>query len=90
MKSENPPPGPILSLQNKLDRIAHERDVLALMRELAQEGLREGDPVCRTDDGTPGRVAIDRQESPPRIVVATDVGLREPFSRSHWRRGQPG
>jgi hypothetical protein len=73
-------------LQKKLDQIAHERDVLALLRELAREGLREGDPVRRTADGTPGRLTIDRQESPPRIVVATEVGSREPFSLAHWRR----
>jgi hypothetical protein len=85
MKSELPPPAPALSLQNKLDQIAHERDVLALLRELARQGLREGDRVLRADDGTPGRVTIDRQETPPRIVVATEVGSREPFSRGHWQ-----
>ncbi|MCU0952103.1 MAG: hypothetical protein MUC68_13865 [Burkholderiaceae bacterium] len=85
MKSELPPPAPILSLQNKLDQIAHDRDVLALLRDLARQGLREGDPV-RRQDGTPGRLTIERQESPPRVVVATDVGSREPFSIDHWRR----
>ena len=87
MKSELPSPAPALSLQNKLDRIAHDRDVLALLRELAHQGLREGDAVRRADDGTAGRVTIDRQESPPRIVVATDVGEREPFRLDRWRRG---
>jgi hypothetical protein len=87
MKSELPPPAPALSLQNKLDQIAHDRDVLALQRELARQGLREGDRVRRAKDGTPGHVTIDRQESPPRIVVATEVGSREPFSLLHWQRG---
>jgi hypothetical protein len=86
MKSELPPPAPILSLQNKLDRIAHDRDVLALLRELARQGLCEGDAVRRKDDGIAGRVAIDRSETPPKIVVATDVGSREPYTGSHWRR----
>lgn len=86
MKSELPPPSPALSLQNKLDQIAHDRDVLALLRDLAREGLREGDPVRRADDGTPGRVTIDRQGSPPRIVVATEIGSRLPFDLARWRR----
>ncbi len=86
MKSELLPPSPALSLQKKLDQIAHDRDVLALLRDLAREGLREGDPVRRADDGTPGRLAIDRQESPPRIVVATAIGSRLPFDLAHWRR----
>ena len=85
MKSELPPPAPALSLQNKLDLIAHDRDVLALLRELARFGLREGDPVRDLRNGTCGRVEIERQEDPPRIVVATDDGSREPFSLAHWR-----
>jgi hypothetical protein len=85
MKSELPPPAPHLSLQNKLDQIAHDRDVLALLRELARQGLREGDAVARVD-GTRGQIAIDRQESPPRIVVATVSGSREPFDLRNWRR----
>lgn len=86
MKSEIPPPAPSLSLQNKLDRIAHDRDVLALLRELARVGLREGDTVRDLRSGARGQVAIERQEEPPRIVVATDDGSREPFSLDHWRR----
>jgi hypothetical protein len=86
MNSEMPSPAPVLSLQHKLDQIAHDRDVLALLRELARQGLREGDPVRRAADGTPGRLAIDRGESPPRVVVATDLGDYEPFSLLHWRR----
>ena len=77
-------PAPTLTLQGKLDQIARDRDVLALMRELARQGLREGDAVRRADDGTPGRIAIDRDESPPRIVVATAAGSREPFTIALW------
>ena len=86
MKSEIPPPAPALSLQNKLDRIAHDRDVLALLRELARFGLCEGDAVRDLRNGVRGRVEIERQEDPPRIMVATDDGSREPFSLEHWRR----
>lgn len=86
MNSNPTSPAPVLSLQHKLDQIAHDRDVLALMRELARQGLREGDPVRRAADGVPGRLAIDRRESPPRVVVATDVGHCEPFNQSHWQR----
>jgi hypothetical protein len=87
MNSERPPRSTTLSLQSKLDQIAHEREVLALLRELARDGLREGDAVRRIDDGTAGRVTIERRESPPRIVVATLAGSREPYSVAHWRRG---
>lgn len=86
MKSEIPPPAPALSLQNKLDRIAHDRDVLALLRELARVGLCEGDAVRDQRSGARGRIEIERQEDPPRIVVATDDGSREPFCLDHWRR----
>jgi hypothetical protein len=85
MKSEVLPPTPHLSLQNKLDQIAHDREVLSLLRDLARQGLREGDIVARSD-GTRGQIAIDRQEASPRIVVATACGSREPFDLRGWRR----
>lgn len=85
MKSELPPPAPHLSLQNKLDQIAHDREVLSLLRELARHGLREGDPVARAD-GTRGQIAIDRQEASPRVVVTIASGSREPFDLRTWRR----
>jgi hypothetical protein len=37
-------------------------------------------------DGTRGRIAIERQEDPPRVVVALDTGSREPFALTLWRR----
>ncbi len=76
---------PALSLQNKLDRIAHERDVLALLRELARAGLREGDAVRHAATGDTGRLSIARDERPPRIVVVTDKGAREAYSAGCWR-----
>lgn len=86
MKSDLPPAAAALSLQNKLDRIAHDRAVLTLLRQLAREGLREGDALRHVDDGTQGRLSIERQESPPRIVVTTERGERLAFDRACWRR----
>ena len=77
---------PILSLQDKLDRIAHERDVLALRRELATSGLREGDTVLAVDGGARGRLLIVRDETPPRLRVVADDGTTADFSPCRWRR----
>lgn len=79
-------PPPALSLQEKLDRIAHERDILALQRELAQEGLREGDVVRGADGEVRGRLVITRNESPPRLRVVSDDGVQSDFSVASWRR----
>jgi len=40
-----------LSLQDKLDRISHDRDVLAQLRDLARQGLHDGDPVRHRASG---------------------------------------
>lgn len=77
-----PPP---LSLQDKLDRIAHEREVLALQRDLARDGLREGDRVRARDGAAAGRVVIARDEQPPRLLVLTDDGDRLAFVGAAWR-----
>jgi hypothetical protein len=77
---------PALSLQDKLDRIAHERDVLALQRELATSGLREGDMVLALDGGARGRLLIARDEAPPRLRVLVDDGTLCDFSSSGWQR----
>ena len=77
---------PALSLQDKLDRIAHERDVLALQRQLAQGGLREGDTVLDVDGGARGRLLITREQSPPRLRVLADDGTLTDFCPSRWRR----
>ena len=77
---------PALSLQEKLDRIAHDRDVLALQRQLAERGLREGDTVLALDGGARGRLLIARDESPPRLCVLAEDGTAAEFSPSSWRR----
>ncbi|MEW5881392.1 MAG: hypothetical protein AB1761_13225 [Pseudomonadota bacterium] len=87
MEHDTPQSCPALSLQSKLDRIAHERDVLALMRELAQAGLREGDVVRHAASGDAGRLWIDREGDPPRIVVLIETGALEPYSAACWRPG---
>lgn len=86
VKQELPPPSPVLSLQSKLDLISHDRDVLHLQRQLARAGLREGDSVRHVLDGTEGRVAITRQDHPPRVLVALLGGSHEPFVADLWRR----
>lgn len=85
MKSPVPPPR-ALSLQDKLDCIAHERDVLELQRLLARDGLREGDAVQKVGGGASGRLLIARGEQPPRLLVQTDDGGRSDYSADHWRR----
>ena len=77
---------PVLSLQDKLDHIAHERDVLDLQRQLARDGLREGDPVQQHDGGATGRLVIARDEQPPRLRVQADDGTRIDYSPAAWRR----
>jgi hypothetical protein len=74
-----------MSLQHKLDRIAHERNVLALLHDLALAGLREGDAVQHAMTGDAGRLRIDREDDPPRVLVVTDKGTSETYSASCWR-----
>ena len=73
-----------LSLQDKLDRISHDRDVLAQLRDLARQGLQDGDSVRHRDSGLSGRVVILRGEPVPCSVVQLDDGGQVPFDAS-WR-----
>ncbi|MGE5336653.1 MAG: hypothetical protein ACM3PU_02430 [Gemmatimonadota bacterium] len=72
-------------MQSKLDRIDHERRVLALLRQLAEQGLCEGDRVKQASTGAAGQVQVLREEAEPRAVVTLPGGSQVPFDRS-WRR----
>ena len=71
-----------LSLQDKLDRISHDRDVLSQLRDLARQGLRDGDSVRHRESGARGRVVILRGEAIPCSVVQLDDGRNVPFDAS--------
>jgi hypothetical protein len=68
-----------LSLQDKLDRISHDRDVLAQLRDLARKGLHDGDAVRHRDSGACGRVLVLRGEPVPCSVVQLEDGRQVPF-----------
>ncbi len=72
-------------MQSKLDRIDHERQILGLLRQLAELGLCEGDRVQQASTGTTGQVQVVREEAEPRTVVTLTCGTQVPFDRS-WRR----
>ena len=72
-----------LSLQDKLDRISHDRDVLAQLRDLARQGLHDGDVVRHRASGARGRVMVLRAEQVPCSVVQLDDGRQVPFD-SGW------
>lgn len=70
---------PPLSLQDKLDRISHDRDVLAQLRDLARQGLHDGDAVRHRDSGARGRVMVLRSAEVPCSVVQLEDGRQVPF-----------
>ncbi len=71
-----------LSLQDKLDRISHDRDVLAQLRSLARQGLHDGDTVRHRESGARGRVVVLRAAEVPCSVVQLDDGREVPFDAS--------
>ena len=71
-----------LSLQDKLDRISHDRDVLAQLRDLARRGLHDGDAVMNAENGTRGRVVVLRGAPVPCSVVELDDGRQLPLDAS--------
>ena len=79
-------PGSPLSLQDKLDRISHERKVLAVLRELVRNGLNEGDEVRHRDSGAHGSVMVLRSLAEPRPVVVLDDGSQQELRFDDWRR----
>jgi hypothetical protein len=74
------------SLQQRLERVARERDVLAVLRELARHGLREGDQVLNLRTSISGRLHVDCNAPDPVPVVDTDLGCCRVASLSEWQR----
>jgi len=73
-----------LSLQDKLDRISHERKVLDLLRELMRHGVREGDEVRHRIDGLQGRLSVIRSAAEPEAVVVLEDGTQIRFRAGDW------
>ena len=73
-----------LSLQDKLDRISHERKILDLLRELMRQGLREGDEVRHRTDGRRGRLSVLRTTAEPEAVVTLEDGTQIGFHAGDW------
>jgi hypothetical protein len=73
-----------LSLQDKLDRISHERKILDLLRELMRQGLREGDEVRHRTDGLHGRLSVIRTATDPETVVILEDGTQIAFRAGDW------
>jgi hypothetical protein len=75
-----------LSLQDKLDRITHDRKVLDVLRELMRRGLHEGDVVQHRNDGSRGRLVVLRNSDEPSAVVMLDDGTQVLFRATDWHR----
>lgn len=84
MTSRNP--ANPLTLQDKLDRISHERKVLSVLHELARHGLHDGDPVRHRDSNARGRVKVLRSAVEPHPVVVLDDGSQAEFLFDDWQR----
>jgi hypothetical protein len=85
MDSAAPQTAHPLSLQDKLDRISHDRKVLEVLRDLMRLGLHDGDALVRTADGARGVLQVLRG-SEPRAVVLLDDGREAPFAPPDWER----
>ena len=83
---ESPPPGNPLSLQDKLDRISHDRKVLTVLRDLVRHGLHDGDAVRHRVSGTCGWLKVLRTDDDPHPVVVLDDGTRTEFRVEDWSR----
>jgi polynucleotide 5'-kinase involved in rRNA processing len=74
-----------LSLQDKLDRISHDRKVLDLLRDLMRLGLHDGDGLVHRADGAAGRLQVLRGAE-PRVIVVLDDGRELPWREADWER----
>lgn len=86
MDSAAPRTAPPLSLQDKLDRISHDRKVLDVLRDLMRLGLHDGDALVRNDDGARGTLQVLRGHEPQAVVLLAD-GRQVPFAAADWERG---
>lgn len=75
----------MLSLQAKLDQIAREREILAVLQSLARLGFREGDAVVNVSSHQAGQIAVQRDDGPAVAVVRTAAGSVEAFDANLWR-----
>lgn len=80
---------PPVSLQSRLDAIAHDRAVLAVARTLAERGLMEGTHMQRASavghgSDSLGRLEITRDNGVPRAVIRRNDGGIEAFAPEHW------
>lgn len=78
------------SLQNKLDHIAHDRDVLALQRELALDACAKATTCAMSmqahQDGWSSRVARIRRVSSSSDATARSSRFRAPSGANRRRR----
>jgi hypothetical protein len=80
------PPSPPLSLQDKIDLIAHDRKILGVLRELMRHGLHDGDAVQHLTKGIRGRLVVLRSSPEPTPVVMLDDGTQVMFRAADWSR----
>ena len=78
-------PGNPLSLQDKLDRISHDRKVLDVLRELVRNGLNDGDAVRHRDSGAHGWLMVLRSVPEPHPVVVLDDGSHAEVRFVDWQ-----
>ncbi|HUN91269.1 MAG TPA: hypothetical protein VMU33_04375 [Burkholderiaceae bacterium] len=71
-----------------------EDELVAVLRALAQHGLREGDWVCSLRTRISGQIAVDRAAEHPALVIETDLGILRAASDAcanlaEWQRCAP-
>jgi hypothetical protein len=56
-----------------------------VLRDLARQGLKDGDAVVPRD-GSRGRLNVSRDQT--QVIVVRDDGSEVPFSRGEWMRSE--